>query len=309
MANTIKKVLATLMAGLTIHADLHASTISVLTAPLEMAGNVYPNLILGVDDSGSMDFEIMMNTIDGELWWDSTNKRFADTSGNLYSNSAGLDYVRLFPLGTAADASPNLNDGGGYYAVPPIPAYAFTRSSDWNPIYYNPMLTYVPWSDDWTGSGTGTESFAPGNPAAAKSHPLFTGGTTLNLTATKVSTATNNTFKMQSGMTIPAPWTVNNASVTASYYKTSNSTWTAVSSAMALSAATDASIPYYPATYYVRVASCAIGQNGASSGDCVSAPDGSVLRRYEIRSTYSGSYPSGRRYADELQNFANWFTY
>jgi len=81
MPNTIQKILATLMAFLTIHSDLHAGTISVLSAPVEMAGNVYPNLILGVDDSGSMDFEVMMNTIDGELWWDATNKRFADASG------------------------------------------------------------------------------------------------------------------------------------------------------------------------------------------------------------------------------------
>ncbi|MCC6990121.1 MAG: hypothetical protein IT181_14040, partial [Acidobacteria bacterium] len=42
--------------------------------------------------------------------------------------------------------------------------------------------------------------------------------------------------------------------------------------------------------------------------DCASAPDGTKLRRIEIRSTNT-TYPSGRSYANELQNFANWFQY
>ena len=41
----------------------------------------------------------------------------------------------------------------------------------------------------------------------------------------------------------------------------------------------------------------------------MSAPDNSgTLKRYEIKST-TASYPSGRNFAGELQNFANWFTY
>ena len=33
-----------------------------------------------------------------------------------------------------------------------------------------------------------------------------------------------------------------------------------------------------------------------------------TLKKYEIKSSTS-SYPSGRNYAEEMQNFANWFTY
>jgi type IV pilus assembly protein PilY1 len=82
-----------------------------------------------------------------------------------------------------------------------------------------------------------------------------------------------------------------------------------------------AAIPYFPATFWQRT-TCPAGEarciaapdctvsnpvtNPTSA--CVNAPDGvGKLRRYEIRS--GNSFPSGRSYADELQNFANWFTY
>ncbi len=61
-------------------------------------------------------------------------------------------------------------------------------------------------------------------------------------------------------------------------------------------------IPYFPATFWVKDATCI-----AAWPNCATAPDGAKLRRYEIKSGVT--FPSGRSFLAELQNFANWFTY
>jgi type IV pilus assembly protein PilY1 len=81
------------------------------------------------------------------------------------------------------------------------------------------------------------------------------------------------------------------------------SSWTSRSSTYVASGTLEAAIPYYPATYWVVDATCT-----STSLPCAAAPDGKRLRRIEIRSTVT-SYPSGRTYAQEIQNFANWFQY
>jgi type IV pilus assembly protein PilY1 len=62
-----------------------------------------------------------------------------------------------------------------------------------------------------------------------------------------------------------------------------------------------AAFMYYPATYWMKQ-SCSV-----DDVTCTKAPDGATLKRYEVKS--GNTFPSGRSYADELQNFANWFTY
>ena len=95
-------------------------------------------------------------------------------------------------------------------------------------------------------------------------------------------------------------------------------------------------VEYYPATYYELVSdniSYTVEDDlgNTLSGSCASpnpahyeqferfpstlvgadidalAYDGGCLRRHEIRS--GNSFPSGRSYDDEMQNFANWFSY
>ena len=45
----------------------------------------------------------------------------------------------------------------------------------------------------------------------------------------------------------------------------------------------------------------------ASLTDGASLPTGRKLKRYEIK--YGNSFPTGRSYAAEMQNFANWYQY
>jgi type IV pilus assembly protein PilY1 len=308
---TTSKALALCLAALHFGCRVAlAAPADISTLPLDAKTQATPNLIFGVDDSGSMDFELMLNNNDGALWWDATARSFWNATGVTHFNANGvagasggttwLKYVYLFPNGTSSGNRTYADAASDHYAVPPAPAYVFLRSSDYNPLYYNPSVTYTPWAPAYMSGSTRTFANAPGN--AARSHPWFpTAGapTTFDLTQTLTSTATNWTFRMVTGMTIPGATMAGIqgrrngaggfAAVATDYAIPSGEYW-------------DVAIPYYPATYWVQDASCT-----AAWPACASAPDGTRLRRYEIKP--ASTFPSGRSYLSELQNFANWFTY
>jgi type IV pilus assembly protein PilY1 len=291
------------------------ANMDISSVPVDVRSAAKPNIIFGLDDSGSMDNELLVETNDGAAWWlrpssgasgftDSTGKLYFNANGNSGADSAGTwyKYAYLFPDGSASDARVSTDSTYDHFAVPAIPAYAFFRSSQYNPIYYNPSTSYQPWSPAYLSGATRT--FTSASAAAARSHPwLPTSGTptTINLAASLSSSATNWTFKFFSGMTIPC------ATVSGIMYRQNGGTWiTPCTVNVTLSGAYnddwDVQIPYYPATYYMLDTACTV--NGST---CVATPDSKKLKRYEIKSGVT--FPSGRTYAAELQNFANWFTY
>ncbi|WP_157015929.1 pilus assembly protein [Pseudomonas batumici] len=288
-----------------------AATTDIAQLPLGMMNVVEPNMILGIDDSGSMDTEVLLTSNDGALWYNSTSGKAGFTgwnSSDVYSatnyapnyNSAGgtsstwLKYEYLFPnssrkyVDTAA--------AGEGYAAPFIPSYAYLRDYEYNPLYYNPNTTYVPWAADYY-SGT-TTTYSNSVPTAARIHPTESPTVTYDLTNTLTNGTSGWTFRFYTGMVIPGS--------TISGIKNGSTSITTDVTVGTSSGYTnsyyDITIPYYPATYWVKDATCT---NGAPA--CATAPDGSLLRRYEIKS--SNTFPSGRSYAAEMQNFANWFTY
>jgi len=304
------KKLALCLFGLQMfHALALGAPTDISQLPMDAKSQATPNLIFGVDDSGSMDSEVMLNNNDGALWWDSTARAFWNASGVQNFNAGGvagasggitwLKYVYLFPNGTASGNRTYADATYDHFAIAPIPSYVFLRSASYNPLYYNPSTTYLPWAQAYISGSTRTFPNAPGN--AARSHPWFptTGApTTLDLTQTLTSTATNWTSRMVTGMVIPGA-TISGiqgrrnggayAPVTTNYTIPAGETW-------------DVAVPYYPATYWVKDATCT-----AVWPTCASAPDGGKLRRYEIKPGVT--FPSGRSYLTELQNFANWYTY
>jgi type IV pilus assembly protein PilY1 len=297
-----------------VHAAVVTPNMDLSTVPLDVRSVAKPNIIFGLDDSGSMDNELLLPTNDGAAWWQrpgSGASGYTDATGKLYFNANGnsgsdgtsywYKYTYLFPNGTTVDAR-TADDAGNTFAIPPIPVYAYFRSPDYNPLYYNPSVTYQPWGPAYLSSATRT--FSAANSAAARSHPwLPTSGTptTINLAANLSSSASNWTFKMFSGMTIPG------ATIAGILYRKNGGTWTALGSTNLTLAGSssddwDVQIPYYPATYYMLDTACTV--DGVS---CINTPDGKKIKRYEIKSGVT--FPSGRTYAAELQNFANWFTY
>jgi type IV pilus assembly protein PilY1 len=278
---------------------------AVAELPLKTSVLAKPNVIIGMDDSGSMDWEVLLNTASGLVYWNGTSAWDSGSNAPL-RDSDEVPYAYLFPIGT--------NTGGAIYAhnswygqaLPPTNQFAWLRSSRFNPIYYNPMASYPAWSPAWFGGSLKTYADAPANNAPG--HPAVTGTPRLNL-STNWSSANGNftddgyRFYVQSGMVLPAGTVVRSTGTGAGGNTCSGGTVTLTGAqTVPNNRACWASIPYYPATYWHPQA-CTVGP------DCVAAPDGSgTLQRYEIRPGTT-SYPSGRNYAQEMQNFANWFSY
>jgi type IV pilus assembly protein PilY1 len=276
-----------------------AGATDITRGVLQTDGVAKPNVIFGMDDSGSMDFEVLLDANDGAFWWDKSADRGWDNAGRPNFNPRGtadtnfFKFAYLFPNGCSQEWRRHLCDSGGHYAILPSSQMAWTRSSDYNPLYYDPTETYNPWPTA-TVNGTST-SFPAAAAAAAAVHPLYPSKDNVNLTQDiAANTGADYRFLAPAGMEIPKG---------ASYVDSNNQWKTASNSPTKLSYDTWVTMAYYPATYWVKIAgTCPAGAT------CTAAPDGKTLQRYEIRSTNS-SYPTGRSYAAEMQNFANWFTY
>ena len=138
---SIKAVfLTSLMFG---SATAHAA-IEIANTPLQTGSSVPPNIMFIIDDSGSMHFELLPDSI---MFGD---KRYIfPRADDVYGPSDYSNYV------------PTVEDGQAYNA--------FTRSSQNNKSYYNPAVTYKPWVNS-DGS-----SFPDANPSCAWHNPINTG--------------------------------------------------------------------------------------------------------------------------------------
>jgi type IV pilus assembly protein PilY1 len=280
--------------------NVFAADTDLADVPMAVKNAVSPNIIFVTDDSGSMGNEVLMPTNDGALWWNADDRSFVgrdsndDVAANVINfNKTGnngdtwKNYIYLFPNSTGTGDRTYGDGANEHFAIPPTAAFAWLRSSDYNPLYYNPLITYQPWAS--YNDGTVTTSFSNATPTAAKSHPLL-GSDTLDLTNNVNSNSSGWTFRMWPGMVAPSG---------ASYKQDGAGGWTALGADTAVPDGHywDVQISYYPATYYMK------DPDGTFTG-----PDGTTkLKRYEIKD--GNSFPSGRSYSDELQNFANWFTY
>src|SRR4051794_19124419 len=151
-----------------------AGPLAIVDTPLFLGAGVKPNLIMAMDDSGSMDFEVLLSTGDGAAWWltnasgtcpasnsftgcarNTTATSDVVSGGTINFNVSGsqsttwVKYAYLFPNGcdsSQASYQRRLCDGSiDHFAIPPIGAFSFFRSPDYNPQYFNPNVTYSPW--------------------------------------------------------------------------------------------------------------------------------------------------------------------
>lgn len=334
--------------------------------PLFLTTGVEPNLILAIDDSGSMDFEVLLRGNDGSAWWRTnqasgnctaaTGRSFvgciADGStdqpaaGQLNFNNRGAHlgmdsisgtyrkYSYLFPNGgNSADDSYQRRLGDGTYdhfAIPPIPAYGWARSHQYNTAYFNPATMYRPWPNG------GGYTFTDASPTAARFDPVFGSATNaINLTRDIAGTgsadpadacsnslpgvAGNYYFRVMTGMTIPAGMCIRsgNTGNNWSVVRTGGcavgvndgcpTTELGIDRTRTISDNSSLAIRYFPATFYIADPAslpATFGYTGSTiSGQ---APDGSTLYGYEIK---PGNFASTAQYDAAIQNFANWFTY
>ena len=246
-----------------------ATPLSLSTAPLFLSPPVQPNIFFLADDSGSMDWNTMTSENDGTI--------------TLTGGNTSTTYTYIFP-----QANNNYCSTCTYGRILPSEAAVATMSpvptnllgvwrgrySGYNTMYYNPDVTYTPWA----GVDAAGVAYANASPTAARLDPYLTSGGTNLVNLTSVMS-----------------WTAN--SVPNKVSGTSNLSVT----------------NYYPAQYYTWTDSPPL--NGI-----VDAGDAHTLVEIKLPTTTTYAHTLGKRlecgagsttctYAQELQNFANWFSY
>ncbi|MCA1805457.1 MAG: hypothetical protein LC646_09020, partial [Xanthomonadaceae bacterium] len=228
--------------GLALATPVQAN-VNIADIPLFLSASVDPNIMFVIDDSGSMHFELMP---DGLILYDAFY--VFPRSDNVYGPS---DYNNRVPT---------VDDNNPYNAL--------SRSPQVNTLYYNPGITYTPWSKS---DGT----LWPNAVASAAYHnPAKTSAGSRDLTS----------------------------------YNLQHARWYSCSSASSCFN-TLGYKNFWPATYFRH-----------SGGDIWTWGN---YTRTEIRSTtatYTGEGRENRTdcaaastatctYAEEIQNFANWYSY
>jgi type IV pilus assembly protein PilY1 len=346
-----------------------AAPLAISDVPLFLSTGVKPNLIMAIDDSGSMDGEMLLRGNDGAAWWRTgasgtctialDNNSFtgcvtnatgtADVSGTgrLNFNFAGTangtwkKYIYLFPngFGTNTEDRRRYTDAADdHYAVAPLPAFAWSRSPEYNKAYFDPNSDYPHWV-----STVAPNVFSDASATGTEWDPVFPGANAVNLTndiagmsnptpATVCSNAAITAtvpdahwgFRVHTGMTIPPEtcirvpgrnWelvrtggcTVVPATPTANLCFTKTAAGVN-NAAYQLTTNQSIWIRYFPATFYLSSASllpAGYGYTGPLT-NLGKAPDGTDLIRFEIK---PGNFATMAQYDTAIQKFANYFMF
>ncbi|MFZ5465006.1 MAG: pilus assembly protein [Pseudomonadota bacterium] len=234
-----------------------AAATDLADVPMAVKNTVQPNIMFTLDDSGSMQWDVMpdhytINDYTGAFF---VFPRPDTLYGKTYSNS----------YGTITNAAWYYNgvvrfDSGNRYA-------RYFRTARFNPLYYNPEIRYFPWAKS---DGSFWDNVSP---TAAPYNPDNSGEGTLNLTQDKSDSY---------------PWLNNDGTETTK------------------------AVTYYPATYYKYI--CTTALTGPADSNNLEAcftkveikPGNAPFPKAAGRTDCAGATCT---YAEEIQNFANWFSY
>jgi type IV pilus assembly protein PilY1 len=168
-----------------------AASTDISDVPLAVKNRVGPNIVLSLDDSGSMQWEFLPEE---EMRW----------SFFLYPRPAN-PYLGS----TYANQAPNFNDTNLHNF--------FGRSSHNNRQFYNPNITYRPWVH-----ADGSE-WPQANPTAAFYNPASPATGTINLTVQRTEASTwfsdNGTGNINIAVCDPAPCGANHAYWPITYFR------------------------------------------------------------------------------------------
>ena len=254
--------------------------------PLELVIGPEPNVLLVNDDSGSMDWDILTDESDGIFFFDS---------------GESVRYVMKATAGSSdVAASEEASPGQGLWRL---------RNSSYNTVYYNPEIRYTPWE----GLDTSDNEFPDSPPTAARHNPL---------------TATPFT-----NLTVPQNYTglgVEAADPDCDDQICIIPNWFGSGCAVYASACPDGDdvddisvTDYYIPRYYIWDDKDSDGDMDATPSPATD-PDNAEGILVEIKPASDGGSDTYTKYTDrtdcttidgvctydeELQNFANWFTY
>ncbi len=237
--------------------------------PLEDAVSAEANVLVIMDDSGSMDWAIMTNEANGVFQFRNAGVKDAATT------STSNTFAYLMPLATNNDNTNTVPTEEGLTAANAIfggnqfGAWR-ARNSQFNTVYYNPKILYRP----WVGLNRSGVDFPNSNPTAAVMDPYESPARTINLT-TPLTFTSNNVPRIHGAGSLV---NMTNTNIWLPQYYTT----------------TVAGRPAWndPHTK-VEIRPGFTYQGGPDRTDCVA----------------DDADPSTCTYASEIQNFANWFTY
>lgn len=272
------KLLSAAAAGLLslCSAQLAAATLNIAKNALEISTGVDPNIMLLTDDSGSMDLGLMTPEARGEIYLGGT------------ANTNAYKYTHPDPGATGNYPAPNRGsfsrdnvvptqeflDAGGVAA--PQGGVWRAWNHNYNTIYYNPDVEYTPWEGQDVNGAVYTDvdyNNAPYNPYRPGDGDLDLDATISYVTDCKLAACTGSL--------------AGNITVTG-FYPARYYTWTDTD--------TDGVVDADDAHTLVEIKAANFPKDRAGTRtDC--GGDG------DATSTISCSL------AQELQNFANWFSY
>lgn len=329
--NVLRSSLASAAAALALFAGLAAparAEFNIAQYPMFIQQPIKPAFIMAVDNSGSMTAETNLPGRDG---WPATRSYNEVTSVCTAWNAAGactnlqnlnIQRINFFNgTGVLQDGETVANGGtggtlqvaphlflypgkftgwGGAMGLAPIDAYGFARSSEFNPLYFNPTRTYLPWLNS-----DGTTRRTDASITAARVHP-DTAANAFNLTATRELTSEDSMrYRVFRGTRLQSGTRYRGA---CNRIPDTGTAWLTLQNDAIVDGSCDLYVSYYPATFYLSQATPAPA--GFNTANRVLARDacgvGCDMWRYEIR---SANYSSATAYNTAIQNFANWFQY
>jgi type IV pilus assembly protein PilY1 len=275
----------------------HAQPLDLADRPLFTGETVDPNIMVAVDDSGSMDNETLFPTNSGFLYWNKSKDTFTP-DGEYYNPDNGGGYGYLFPNGCGADGE-RVYCGGYSSALPPLPQFAFARSPQDNKAYFNPTTDYVPWVGDEYGSA---------DPADANYEPALKPNLRVDLTKKIERNDYGYKFHLKKDMTIPPG---------VSYYHRDDPGFYEDSDPREIYYSQGRGIGYFPAKFYLKK------DRDPQNGDVMlpegydyngettqgTGPNREEYEGFEIRPENFVGGANGSAYQSAIQNFANWFSY
>ncbi|RJS95351.1 pilus assembly protein [Salinisphaera sp. Q1T1-3] len=262
------------------------------------SGGPPPNVLVAVDNSASMDSELLFPTLNGTLYWQragSSRYRFTKSNGTFYSDQGDFyNYSYLFPNGCNDDGYRDrrvycANGGNFDNAAPPVEQLGFTRSARYNKAYFDPTVTYRPWI-----------GYPNADPQAALSDPAI-GTTSMNLTNDISSSKNNERFLVGPGIYIDANLPI--------YI---DGRWQSYNRPVTFQNYTEIGIKYFPATFFLPAGQALPDNYSRYNGSVFGGkgPNGEPMRSYQIRpSNFSDDAEGRRQYRAAIQNFANWYSY
>lgn len=261
--------------------------------PLYVGPNVEPNVVFLNDDSGSMEFSVMTPEDSGYLWLRSqqylyTHPLRVSGSGNAAWRGQTYGYSNSGNLSTYT---------GQARVVPTLEAleYCFTTlneaergvwrawNHDYNKLYYNPEIRYEP----WIGVDKDGAAYGKVNPEAAPVNPYDPAAGSENLTE-------NRAYKTQ----YPKKRNTDDSACPDSSHGT-----------ITIGSAGTKFAAFYPARYYKWKDTDEDGEVDADDDKKLIEikPDAFYPRSAER--TDCATEPGVCTYDEEIQNFANWFSY